>query len=83
MNGLYANKWRCSHGDQRQWQWQVLSDGIVGNWVGDLFLAAMATEKLPFVRVFGNFRTFLKCHLLLYSAKFLNKYGCTPIQKTC
>ena len=79
MNGLYANKWRCSHGDRRQRQRQVLSDDIVGNWVWDPFLAATAMEKLPFVRVFGNFCTFLKCRLLLYSVKFLNKYGCSPI----
>ena len=83
MNGLYANILDCSHGDRWQRQRQVVSDGIVGVWVGDPFLAATATEKLPFVWVFGNFRTFLKCRLLLYSAKFINKYGFTPIQKTC
>ena len=83
MNGLYANKWRCSHSIRWQSQWQVHSDGIVANWVEDPFLVATVMEKLPFVQVFGNFRTFLKCHLLLYSAKLVNKYGCTPIQKTC
>ena len=61
MNGLYGNKWRCSHGDQRQWQQPLVIDEIVAEWVVDPFLAATAMEKLLFVWVFDNFHTFLKC----------------------
>ena len=55
MNGLCRIKLDCSHGDQWQWQQQLVSDEIIAEWVVDPFLASMAMEKLLFLTTFVLF----------------------------